>query len=151
MIDAVRGASTPEALAAVLEEIGRRYVVARKEEHKFAEVKSEIRDACVAALKKLETDAYEWVVDGKKFRAKTYQIVKVRPTQALADVLRNRGLGHLVQVRFEVDDEALFSEIRRGTVGIEEVRTLSEISRSEGFRISELKEKETGEEREAVE
>lgn len=138
LLDAVSGASTPEALALVFEEIGRRYLVARGEEKKFSLVKGEIRDVCVAALRRLETDTYEWSSGEKRLRAKVYPINKVKPTQALADLLCARGLAHLVKHEVVIDDTGLFREVRRGTVGIEEVRELSEIGRSEGFRISEI-------------
>lgn len=142
LADAVRGASTPEALAVVLEEIGRRYLAARREEKKFTLAKGEIRNACVAALKRLETDVYEWVLGGKKFRARVYQVARVKPTQALVDLLASRGLGHLVTTAVSIDDAGLFREVRRGTVGIDEIRVFSEISRSEGFTINEVKAKE---------
>lgn len=137
--EAVRGAKTPEDLLKILQEIARRYVVARDEEQKYALVKGEIREACVEALSRLETDVHEWDFEGKRFRAKTYPISRVKPTQQLVDLLVARGLGDLVTRKIEIDDRGLFREVRRGTISVEEIRLNSEISKSEGFRITELK------------
>lgn len=137
--EAVRGANTPENLTRVLEEIARRYMVARTEEKKFTLAKGEIRDACVEALKRLETDTYQWEFDSKRFRAKVFQINRVKATKALADLLMARGLGYLVKVEIKIDDALLYNAIRLNKIGIEEIRSLSEISHSQGFRITELK------------
>ena len=137
--EAVHQAATPEALSFVLEEIGRRYLVARAEEKKFSAAKGEIREACLAALTRLETDRYEWEVDGQAFRALRYPVVKIGPTKALVDLLAGRGLTDCYSARYELNDANVDLAIKRGLVGIEEVRTLSEIRKSEGFSLVAIK------------
>lgn len=138
---AVQLARTPEELADVLQEIGRRYLLARAEEKKYAAVKKEIRDACVAALKRLETTSYEWDVEGARFRATLYEVVRVQVTDALKNYLESVGFGHLVTetVVRHVDEDVLWKLIRCGDVSLDRVRDLAEISVIEGFRITELK------------
>lgn len=146
LTDAVHRANTPEDLAEILQQIARRYLIAKGEEKKFAVVKAEIRDACIEALKRLETDKYEWATDDKRFRASVYKIVRVKPTKALVDLLVARGMGDLVHSgEVTIDHDELFKEVRRGKIGIEEIRVASEIGTSQGFRITELKSGEPGE------
>ena len=158
--NAVRTARSPEELAGVFEVIGQQYLQVRAAERLTSESKKEIRDVCIAALCRLETDLYEWgvefsvpptVEDGpwsretKRFRARVYGITKIEPTEALASFLTSRGLGQLVSQTIVINEAALLKEVRRGNVDIEDIRSRAVISGSQGFRIDEVKVKEEGE------
>lgn len=129
-----------------LQGVARRYVEIREREKLVAAAKKEIRDACVEILKELETEAYSWEVDDKKFRAVVYPITRVVATEKLANLLESRNLGHLVKRVLKVEEGALVQEIRRGTLTVEEVQAAATIETSEGFRITELAEKREEEE-----
>lgn len=145
---AVAQAVTPDELEKVLEEVARRYVYAREQETNFALIKAEIRDACVAALKRLEVNSHDWELDGKRFRAQKYPITKVVPTPDLVKLLYARGLSECVTIEYRLNDTALDVAVRRNQIGIEEIRQLSEVRTTEGFRINQLKDRpqESGEE-----
>lgn len=138
---AVAGASSPEELAGILQEIGQRYIVAREQESAFSAAKKEIRAACILALKRLETDSWEWSVGDRRLRATRYDILSVRPTDKLALILVERGLGRLVTRRVveEINQDELWSAVRRGEVSIDDIRANAVVETTEGFRITELK------------
>ena len=125
-------------LISQLQGIARRYIELRDREKLVTAAKREIRDACVAVLKELETEAYSWEVDDKRFRAVVYPITRVVATEKLANLLESRNLGHLVKRVLKVEEGALVQEIRRGTLTVEEVQAAATIETSEGFRITEI-------------
>lgn len=70
-----------------------------------------------------------------KVSVSVYPITKVRYNSSLAAFLINRGLGHVVKIEQKVDDDLLMEEVRKGTVGLEEIRSMSDVGRTYGVRV----------------